>query len=70
MLEEATLWRLIEAGAEATPRAPMAVDEQDRALSFAGYRDTCVALVGALARLDTVQNPILPSDRAPARVSS
>ncbi|MEZ4280371.1 MAG: AMP-binding protein [Myxococcota bacterium] len=88
MLEEATLWRLIEARAEATPDAPMAVDERDRRLSFADYHTTCLAvahalaargigpgslvswmlptrlealvLVGALARLGAVQNPILP----------
>lgn len=91
MLEEATLWRLIEARAEATPETCMAVDEHGRRLSFAGYHDACVAvaaaladrgvrsgtlvswqlptrleaavLIGALARLDAVQNPILPSYR-------
>ncbi len=88
MLEEATLWRLIEARAEATPDAAMAVDERDRRLSFADYHAACLAvaralaargigpgtlaswmlptrlealvLVGALARLGAVQNPILP----------
>lgn len=88
MLEEATLWQLVEARAAATPAAAMAVDEAGRALSFAGYRDACLAvaqtlaqhglgpgqlvswmlptrlealvLVGALARLDAIQNPILP----------
>ncbi|MBY0399051.1 AMP-binding protein, partial [Myxococcota bacterium] len=88
MLEEATLWRLIEARAEATPRAPMAVDERGRGLDFATYHGACLAvasalagrgigpghlvswmlptrlealvLVGALARLGAVQNPILP----------
>ena len=92
MLEQATLWRLIEARAETTPAAAMAVDEHGRALSFAGYRDAALAtaraladrgiargqlvswmlptrlealvLVGALARLDAIQNPILPSYRA------
>ncbi len=88
MLEEATLWGLIEARAKATPDAPMAVDERDRCLSFAGYHAACLAaargfgergtgpgslvswtlptrlealvLVGALARLEAIQNPILP----------
>jgi hypothetical protein len=88
MLEEATLWRLVEARAEATPEAPMAVDDRDRGLSFAGYHAACLdvagalgergigpgtlvswmlptrlealVLVGALARLGAVQNPILP----------
>ncbi|MEZ4330841.1 MAG: AMP-binding protein [Myxococcota bacterium] len=88
MLEEATLWRLIEARAAATPAACMAVDEHGRRLDFAGYRDACLAvagalagrglqpgqlvswvlptrleaavLIGALARLGAVQNPILP----------
>ena len=39
MLEEATLWRLIEARADAAPQAPMLVDERDRTLTCAGYRD-------------------------------
>ncbi|MBK7947876.1 MAG: AMP-binding protein [Deltaproteobacteria bacterium] len=88
MLEEATLCRLIEARAEATPTAPMAVDERGRSLDFAGYHAACLTvahalsarglgpdrlvswmlptrlealvLVGALARLDARQNPILP----------
>ncbi len=88
MIEEATLWGLIEARAAATPDEPMAVDERARSLSFAGYHAACLAvagaladqgigpgqlvswmlptrlealvLVGALARLDAVQNPILP----------
>jgi len=88
MLEEATLWQLVEARAAATPAAAMAVDEAGRAVSFGGYRDACLVvaralaqrglgpgklvswmlptrlealvLVGALARLDAIQNPILP----------
>ena len=89
MLEEATLWQLVEARAAATPAAAMAVDEAGRALSFArlsgrldrrrpGPRRSrprprassspgCSrpasrpsSWSGALARLDAIQNPILP----------
>ncbi len=82
------LWALVEQRATATPDALFAVDERDRTLSFAGYRDAALraawalaarglrpgdrvswmlptrletlVLMGALARLDGVQNPILP----------
>ena len=37
----AALWGLVEARAQATPDARMAIDEDDRALSFAGYRRAC-----------------------------
>ena len=88
MIEASTLWELIEARAAATGDALFAVDETDRRLSFAAYRDAalrCAAglhaagvregtrvswmlptrlesliLVGALARLGAIQNPILP----------
>ncbi len=83
-----SLWDLIEQRAAATPDAPFAVDENERSLTFAGYRDACnraaaglaalgvgegtnvswelptwiesMVLVGALARLGAVQNPMLP----------
>ena len=92
MIETATLWQLIEARAEATPRARMAVDSAGRELDFSTYREACLRtagglldlgvvpgmtvswmlpsriesmiLVGALARLDVIQNPILPIYRA------
>ncbi|MBW2723548.1 MAG: AMP-binding protein [Deltaproteobacteria bacterium] len=38
MLDAATLWELIEARAAATPDALLAVDEADRAMSFAQYK--------------------------------
>jgi len=88
LLEQRALWPLVEARAEATPEALFAVDEAERTLSFAAYRDACLraaaglaglgigegtpvswqlptrleamVLVGALARLGAVQNPILP----------
>lgn len=88
LLDERGLWRLIEARATTTPEALFAVDEAERRLSFAAYRDACLraaaglaalgigpgspvswqlptrleamVLVGALARLGAVQNPILP----------
>jgi acyl-CoA synthetase (AMP-forming)/AMP-acid ligase II len=83
-----SLWDLIEQRAAATPDARFAIDENDRALTFAEYRDACeraaaglaalgvgegtnvswqlptwlesMVLVGALARLGAVQNPMLP----------
>ena len=89
MIETPTLWQQIEARAEATPDALLAVDVEGRRMRFVEYRDACLAaarglvrdfglgpgdtvswmlptrieslvLVGALARLDCVQNPILP----------
>jgi acyl-CoA synthetase (AMP-forming)/AMP-acid ligase II len=87
-LHETALWPLVEARAAATPGALLVVDEHDRTLTFAEYRDACeraaagfaalgvgegtpvswqlptwiesFVLVGALARLGAVQNPILP----------
>lgn len=83
-----SLWDLIEQRAAATPDAPFAIDEDDRSLTFARYRDACnraaaglgamgvtegtnvswmlptwiesMVLVGALARIGAVQNPMLP----------
>jgi len=89
MIDDArSLWELIERRATATPDLVMAVDEDGRTLTFAGYRDASeraaaglyalgvregtpvswqlptwfesMALVGALARIGAVQNPILP----------
>ncbi len=87
----ASLWSRVEERAGATPEAPLAVDERERRLSFAGYREAALrtaaalfergigaedrvswmlpttleamVLVGALARLGAVQNPILPMYR-------
>jgi acyl-CoA synthetase (AMP-forming)/AMP-acid ligase II len=83
-----SLWDLIEQRAAATPDARFAIDEHERAMTFAEYRDACnraaaglaalgvsegtnvswqlptwlesMVLVGALARLGAVQNPMLP----------
>src|SRR5581483_1480213 len=88
MLEAPSLWELIERRADATPDAPMVVDETRQNLTFANYRDAAerlaaglreqgvregtvvtwilpttneaFVLVGALARLGAVQNPVLP----------
>jgi cyclohexanecarboxylate-CoA ligase len=88
MIEAPTLWQLIEERASATPDARMAVDENGRQITFAGYREAALRtagglvdlgvgpgvtvswmlptriesliLVGALSRLDAIQNPILP----------
>lgn len=51
MIVADTLWKLIERRAEATPEAPFAFDEEDRALSFAGYREAAQrAAAGLQAR--------------------
>jgi len=83
-----SLWELIERRAALTPDLVAAVDEDDRTLTFAEYRDRAervaaglaahgvgrdvnvswllptwmeaFVLVGALARLEAVQNPMLP----------
>jgi cyclohexanecarboxylate-CoA ligase len=87
------LWSLVERRANATPMAPMLVDEAGSRLSFGAYHAAClrvaaglharygiedgtvvswelptwpeaVVLVGALARLGAVQNPIVPIYRS------
>jgi acyl-CoA synthetase (AMP-forming)/AMP-acid ligase II len=88
MLEAPSLWDLITKRAEATPDAPMVIDESRTALTFGDYRgqaeraaagladrgvkegsvvswilptsNHAFVLVGALARLGAIQNPILP----------
>ena len=49
MIEAEGLWPLVEARAEATPDALFAVDEQDRTLSFADYRDATLRCAAGLA---------------------
>jgi acyl-CoA synthetase (AMP-forming)/AMP-acid ligase II len=49
MLAAGGLWQLIEARAAATPEALFAVDEHDRRLDFAGYRDACLLAAGGLS---------------------
>ncbi|MGH0037398.1 MAG: AMP-binding protein [Myxococcota bacterium] len=49
MIEVPDLWALVEARAEATPDALAAVDEDDRRLSFAGYRDAALRCAAGLA---------------------
>lgn len=50
-LEEQTLWGLIEARAAASPDAVMAVDEHDRTITFAEYRDFSARCAAGLAAL-------------------
>jgi acyl-CoA synthetase (AMP-forming)/AMP-acid ligase II len=45
------LWPLVEARAAATPDALFAVDERDRALSFAAYRDAALRAAAGLRAL-------------------
>jgi acyl-CoA synthetase (AMP-forming)/AMP-acid ligase II len=42
------LWQLVERRAQATPEALFVVDEQDRELSFAGYRDAALRCAAGL----------------------
>jgi acyl-CoA synthetase (AMP-forming)/AMP-acid ligase II len=46
-----SVWELVEARAEATPHALFAVDESDRRLSFAGYRDAALRAAAGLAAM-------------------
>ena len=45
-----TLWKLVEARAAATPDALLVVDEHDRTMTFAEYRDACRARRGRAGR--------------------
>jgi acyl-CoA synthetase (AMP-forming)/AMP-acid ligase II len=49
VITAASLWELIERRAEASPDARFAVDEADRALTFAGYRDAALRAAAGLA---------------------
>jgi len=51
MLEAKSLWRLIEARADATPDAQLAVDGGDRALCFGEFRNRALRTAGALRAL-------------------
>jgi len=54
-----SIWQLVEARAEATPEALFAVDERDRALSFADYRDAALrAAAGLHARGIDAETPV------------
>ena len=48
MSHDRTLWQLVEGRAEATPEALCAVDDRDRRLDFAGYRDAALRVAAAL----------------------
>jgi cyclohexanecarboxylate-CoA ligase len=48
MTSGSTLWQLVEARAEATPGALFAVDESDRSLTFAAYRDAALRVAAGL----------------------
>ena len=49
MILAGSLWDLVERRAEATPDALFAVDDSDRELSFAGYRDAALRCAAGLA---------------------
>jgi acyl-CoA synthetase (AMP-forming)/AMP-acid ligase II len=48
VIAAATLWELVERRAAATPGALFAVDEEDRALDFAAYRDAALRAAAGL----------------------
>jgi len=48
MSRDRTFWQLVEERAQATPDALFAVDENDRRLGFAGYRDAALRVAAAL----------------------
>ena len=88
MIDERDLWSLIEARADETPDRTFLLDEGEREITFAEYREQALrvaaglmdlgiasgdrvswqlptwiesaVLVGSLARLGAIQNPILP----------
>ena len=49
MIRAESFWALVEARADATPTALFAVDEDDRELSFAEYRDAALRCAAGLA---------------------
>jgi acyl-CoA synthetase (AMP-forming)/AMP-acid ligase II len=49
VIEASILWQLVERRAAATPDALFAVDDLDRALSFAGYRERALRCAAGLA---------------------
>ncbi len=51
MIRARSLWELVEARAAATPDALFAVDERERRLCFAAYRDAALRHAAGLARL-------------------
>jgi acyl-CoA synthetase (AMP-forming)/AMP-acid ligase II len=88
LVESRTFWDLVERRVDATPDAPMLLDEHDRLLSFAEYKAAALRvaaglvelgvgpgtrvsyqlptrlettiLMGSLARLGAIQNPLIP----------
>jgi acyl-CoA synthetase (AMP-forming)/AMP-acid ligase II len=59
MLEQRTLWELIVARAEVTPDVEMAVDEDDRTLTFAGYRDAVERTAAGLASMGVAKGDVI-----------
>lgn len=49
MIDDASVWRLVDSRAEATPDALFAVDERDRTLTFAEYRRQALKVAAGLA---------------------
>ena len=69
MIEAPTLWRLVEARAQATPDARFAIDEQERGLSFAELHDEALrAAAGLHTRGIGVDTPV--SWLLPTRLSA
>jgi acyl-CoA synthetase (AMP-forming)/AMP-acid ligase II len=49
MIEAPSLWDLIERRSKQTPEALFAIDERDRSLDFAGFRDAALRVAAGLA---------------------
>jgi len=49
-----TLWDLLDRRAQETPDAPMLIDEADRTVSFAEFRDRAERVAAGLALVDEV----------------
>ena len=59
MIEGRTLWELLEKRAAATPDARMLLDEEGRALTFAGYRDASEQAAAGLAALGVGEGDVV-----------
>ncbi|MGH9136983.1 MAG: AMP-binding protein [Acidimicrobiales bacterium] len=59
MLEARSLWELIERRVDATPDAPMAIDENDRTLTFAEYQAEAERAAAGLAKNGIVAGDVV-----------
>jgi cyclohexanecarboxylate-CoA ligase len=64
-----TLWELIERRAEVDPDRPMLIDEQDRTVTFAGFRDRALHVAAGLHRLGVTEGTAV-SWQLPTRIDT